>query len=134
MHLFPSLALTILLPLAVVAAPPANLDNEYDQVRAIASRDPKVKAAFEKANERLDEKIVEIDPALRGYVKGRPQTNGTPVATPKPKPRTATPHATTHTIATGDTLSTIAAHYKVPPDAFPPHATTIDYVVSAAAG
>jgi hypothetical protein len=28
----------------------------------------------------------------------------------------------------------IAEHYKVPPDAFPPHATTIDYVVAATAG
>ncbi|MFN2441815.1 MAG: hypothetical protein ABR517_03935 [Thermoanaerobaculia bacterium] len=28
----------------------------------------------------------------------------------------------------------ISAHYGVPPDAFPPHATTIDYVVAAAAG
>ncbi len=30
--------------------------------------------------------------------------------------------------------SEIASHYKVPPDAFPPHATTIDYLVAAAAG
>jgi hypothetical protein len=28
----------------------------------------------------------------------------------------------------------IAAHYKVPPDKFPPHATTLDYIVAAAAG
>ena len=28
----------------------------------------------------------------------------------------------------------IAEYYKVPPDAFPPCATTIDYVVAAAAG
>ncbi len=28
----------------------------------------------------------------------------------------------------------IAEHYKVPPDAFPPHATTLDYVVAATAG
>ncbi len=28
----------------------------------------------------------------------------------------------------------IAEHYKVPPDAFPPRATTIDYIVAAAAG
>ena len=29
--------------------------------------------------------------------------------------------------------SEIAEHYKVPTDNFPPHATTIDYVVAAAA-
>jgi hypothetical protein len=27
----------------------------------------------------------------------------------------------------------VADHYKVPPDAFPPHATTLDYIVAAAA-
>lgn len=30
--------------------------------------------------------------------------------------------------------SEVAAHYKVPPDAFPAHATTLDYVVAAAGG
>jgi hypothetical protein len=30
--------------------------------------------------------------------------------------------------------SEIAEHYKVPPDAYPPHATTLDYIVAAAAG
>lgn len=30
--------------------------------------------------------------------------------------------------------SEIAEHYKVSPDAYPPHATTLDYVVAAAAG
>ena len=28
----------------------------------------------------------------------------------------------------------IAEHYKVPPDAYPPHATTLDYIVAATAG
>ena len=28
----------------------------------------------------------------------------------------------------------IAAHYKVPPDLFPPHATTLDYIVASTAG
>ena len=28
----------------------------------------------------------------------------------------------------------VAEHYNVPPDAFPPHATTLDYIVAAAAG
>jgi hypothetical protein len=30
--------------------------------------------------------------------------------------------------------SAIAEHYKVPPDKFPAHATTIDYVVAAVGG
>ena len=28
----------------------------------------------------------------------------------------------------------VAEHYKVPPDAYPAHATTLDYVVAAAGG
>lgn len=28
----------------------------------------------------------------------------------------------------------VAKHYKVPPDAYEPHATTLDYVIAAAAG
>ncbi len=28
----------------------------------------------------------------------------------------------------------VAAHYKLPPGAFPDHATTLDYIVAAAAG
>ena len=28
----------------------------------------------------------------------------------------------------------VAQHYKVSPDAFPPHATTLDYIVAATAG
>lgn len=30
--------------------------------------------------------------------------------------------------------SEVAEHYKVPPDRFPPRATTLDYVVAAAGG
>jgi hypothetical protein len=30
--------------------------------------------------------------------------------------------------------SEVAAHYKVSPEAFPPHAATLDYVVAAAGG
>ena len=30
--------------------------------------------------------------------------------------------------------SEVAEHYEVPPDAYPPHATTLDYMVAAAAG
>ena len=30
--------------------------------------------------------------------------------------------------------SEVAEHYGVPPGAFPPHATTLDYVVAAAGG
>jgi LysM repeat protein len=110
-------------PLAALAASAQSLDEEYDQVRRIALRDPKVKGAFEKANEQLERKIVEIDPALKGYAKGKaagetPTNAGRQIRKPfvktpagSSKPPSATPG--THTIVTGDTLSTIATHYKV---------------------
>jgi hypothetical protein len=28
----------------------------------------------------------------------------------------------------------VAEHYKVPPDKYPPHATTLDYIVASTAG
>ena len=118
------LATLALLPTASFAASSTNLNHEYEQVRLIALRDPKVKAAFEEANRKLNAKIVEIDPALEGYTRGQPLTttrvNSTTSASvkskpfvPPSKPKAATAHATTHVIATGDTLSSIAAHYKI---------------------
>lgn len=94
-------------------------------MRRISLRDPKVKAAFENANQRLEAKIFEIDPALKGYAKGRssvtpatntPSADSTAHRKPFVKPSkssTATAHGSAHVIASGDTLSTIAAHYKV---------------------
>lgn len=107
-------------PLALFAESSPTRDREYEQVRKIALRDPRVKAAFENANQRLEAKIVEIDPALKGYVKG--QTTVKPMTPPpartKPsvktsQPKAATAHGNTHVIAAGDTLSSIATHYKV---------------------
>ena len=67
MHLRPNFLLSLIVPLipaAAIAAPSTNLNHEYEQVRLIALRDPKVKAAFEAANQKLEQKIVEIDPAI----------------------------------------------------------------------
>lgn len=118
------ISIIALIPTAAFSAPSAKLDKEYDQVRAIALRDPKVKSAFEEANRKLEAKIVEIDPVLKGYVKGHPNpapvknTTAQSSVKPKPfmapsKPKAATAHPTTHIIATGDTLSSIAAKYKI---------------------
>ena len=112
--------IAILIPAAAFAAPTPNLSHEYEQVRLIALRDPKVKAAFEDANKRLETKIVEIDPALKGFTKGQPLTttriNSTTAIPVKPKPFVPPPKpkaATAHVIATEDTLSSIAAKYKI---------------------
>ena len=123
MHRRASFLVTVfsLSPLAIFAAPTANLDKEYDQVRAIVLRDPKVRAGFDQAHERLEAKIVEIDPALKGYVKGRatalPVNRSTkaaaaPLRKPFVKPTPGTARRSTHIIATGDTLSTVAARYR----------------------
>jgi LysM repeat protein len=110
-------------PLGIAASPAGALDREYEQVRKIAMRDPKVRAAFEKANERLDAKIVEIDPSLKGYKAPEatpPAKAGakTGVASPRKQPSAARPAAgtksrNTHVIAAGDTFSSIAARYKI---------------------
>ena len=95
-------------------------EQEYLQARKIAMKDARVQAAFDKANEKLDERIVEIDPSLKPYVEKRKSTGAAsaknPATTtakhtaPARKPAAA---ATTHVVAKGESLSTIAAHYKV---------------------
>ncbi len=46
----------------------AEMAREYEQVRKIALRDPKVRSAYATADRRLEEKILQVDPVLRGYV------------------------------------------------------------------
>jgi len=64
---------------SVAFAAGGDLAQEYDQVRKIALRDPRVKEGFDRANERLTQKIVELDPALKGYAAGH--AGQTPPAT-----------------------------------------------------
>jgi LysM repeat protein len=109
--------------MATVSSASSALDKEYEQVRKIAMRDPKVRAAFEKANERLEAKIVEIDPSLKGYKTPTATPPArvpakTDVAAPRKQPAPAKPapqvkSQNTHVIAAGDTFSSIAARYKV---------------------
>lgn len=124
--------LTLPLVSTSFAAPSqADLAREYDQVKRIAQRDPKVRAAYEAADRKLADKIVEIDPALKGYVPGKPFTpepapkpavaakpTPAPAAKPQPKPaapapKKAAPSSREHVIAKGETLGSIAAKYKV---------------------
>lgn len=108
--------------------------REYDQVRTIALRDPKVQKAFEKANAQLEAKILEIDAALESYVKAR-KPGAVPGAAPSagfvaPTPSYAGPvlkplikpgesrgdlqRSKSHVLATGETLGAVAARYRVP--------------------
>ena len=102
-------------PLALSAAPSGSQEQEYQQVRKIALRDPKVRAAYEEADERLEAKIAQIDPALKPYVKTRRPGSAQPAPPKDTKPVTAknkTPGAT-HVVAKGETLGSIAGRYGV---------------------
>ncbi len=126
---------SLLLPHGLHAAAPADLEKEYEQVRRIALRDPRVQSAYRDADRRLDAKIVQIDPALAGFVNAKQASReGTPpakpalkaakqpapkpfvTAKPAPKPALAAPvarKAPTHTVASGETLGGIAAKHHV---------------------
>ena len=106
------------LPLSVHAA---NLASEYEQVRKIALRDPKVRAAYEAADRKLAERIGEIDPTLKGYKPGQPAPKAKapapkpavkPAPTPKPAPAPKIRGAK-HKVAPGETLESIAAKYRI---------------------
>jgi len=124
---FVSLAITLLLipsvhPIHAATSSQADLDREYSQVRKIALKDPRVQEAFAKANDRLDQKIIEIDPSLKPIVErhAKAAQAPTPVAVQTKIPKTEShpsasvpPGGREHVVAKGDTLSSIAAHYKV---------------------
>ena len=94
----------------IPAAQGGDLAQEYDQVRKIALKDPKVRAAFDRANEKLNRRIIEIDPALKPFVEG--QRGGK-----KPKELANLPRrpvsGASHIVAKGETLTSIAKRYKV---------------------
>lgn len=109
-----------LLPLAILAFPrllPAldSVEAEYQQVRRIAMRDAKVSAAFAAAEQRLDAKVVQIDPALAAYVEAKKHAKPEPAAARKTtaKPAAAPVHGVAHVVAPGETLGVIAAKYGV---------------------
>lgn len=118
------LSLAVLsLPISLQAAS-ADRSSDYEQVRKIAARDPKVRAAYEAADRKLEARIVEIDPTLKGYKPGSPQpakkTAAAPAAkaqptrkaTPAPAPAPAK-RSVTHVVGKGETLGGIANRYGV---------------------
>ena len=116
-RLFPITAiLATMLPASLHAAS-AELEAEYSQVRKIAMKDPGVRAAYAKAEAKLDAKMIEIDPALRPLVeKGGPATTArAPISrtTAKKPARKAAASQSQYTVAKGDTLTSIAARYRV---------------------
>ena len=118
-RLFPIAAiLATMLPASLHAAS-AELEAEYSQVRKIAMKDAGVRSAYAKADAKLDAKMIEIDPALRPLVE-----RGGPAPAPRaaakrvaagttPKQPARKPIASRYTVAKGDTLTSIAARYRV---------------------
>jgi len=99
-----------------------DLNQEYQQVRKIALKDPRVQDAFAKANERLNERILEIDPSLKPIVdrEERAPAPSPAVAQPRRVPFLQRPAAPAvaqqgreHVVVTGETLDSIARHYRV---------------------
>jgi LysM repeat protein len=127
---FPSLLAAALLAAPVVAS--AEQPRDYDAVRRIALRDPKVQDAFARANQRLDERIVQIDPSQAAFVRTHPSGRSASAAAEPKKPEAKKPEAKkpearkapapapsaaqkTHTVKAGETLSSISAQYGVSP-------------------
>ncbi len=84
-----------------------DLTEEYNQARKIALKDPKVRAAFKRANDELDKRIMEIDPSLKPFVEkqsGHGQEGG-PMKKPVAK--------TIHVVVKGETLTSIARRYRL---------------------
>ncbi len=116
--LFSFLALLVA-PMALHAAPASTQEQEYEQMRKVALRDPKVRAAYAEADRKLEAKILQIDPALAPYLRQR--TGGsttTATAKPAPAPRPASapaahPFQHAHVVVKGDTLGSIALKYGV---------------------
>ena len=108
---------------AVSGAPAVATEKEYQQVRTIALRDPKVLDAYRDADRKLEEKMIRIDPALESYIRGRrsgkvsaPPAKPTPTATKpfaKPTPAKAEAPKQTYTVTAGETLASIAGKYGV---------------------
>ena len=97
------------MPGALSAAAAASQEQEYQQVRKIALRDPKVRAAYEDADRRLEARIVQIDPALKTYAA----TRRPGVAQPVPATHEKAAPGATHIVAKGETLGVIASRYGV---------------------
>jgi nucleoid-associated protein YgaU len=118
-HFFLPLVAVLLISPALDAAAAGSLEQEYQQVRKIALRDPKVRAAYDEADRKLDAKILQIDPALADYLHHR-STPTAETASTEPKPAAhskpvSVPEGSgaTHTVKKGETLGAIAAHYGV---------------------
>src|ERR1700677_1481511 len=87
--------------------------QEYIQARKIALKDPKVQAAYAKADEKLDDRIIGINPSFKPYVEKRrgkvtaktsPATTVKQPVTENKTPAASADSADTHLVTKGETL------------------------------
>jgi hypothetical protein len=97
----------------VVAAKGSDLALEYEQVKKIALKDPKVRAAFDRANEMLDKRMIQIYPALKPYIEAQRARIKRSERAAKSAPALQSTAGRTHIVAKGETLTSIARRYKV---------------------
>ncbi len=135
---FLRITLGVLCSASLVLGADPDLEREYEQVRKIALRDAKVRAAFDAAEKKLEAKILEIDPELKRYLESRriaqeptqttkretPKTGWFSIFRSKSKTESATPPRVggfqpvesgpelKHEVVPGDTLSSIAVRYQ----------------------
>jgi LysM domain len=100
--------------ISVPSALASNLEQEYDQVKKIAMKDPGVRAAFARAHEKLNRRILEIDPSLKPFVeaKGVKKKPGQSVGTSS-QTISRSLASGVHIVAKGETLTSLARRYKV---------------------
>jgi hypothetical protein len=90
----------------IAAARGSDLPQEYNQVRTIALKDPKVRAAFARANEELEKRIIEIDPTLKPFIEKQHGAK-------KQTERARKSPAKIHIVTKGETLTSLSRRYKV---------------------
>jgi LysM domain len=97
----------------------SDLEQEYQQVKRIAMKDPKVRAAFDRAYDRLNKRIIEIDPALKPFIEAQ-NAKQKPKQPSKisPRGRSRSSVGVTHIVTQGETLTSIAKRYKVSVNSF----------------
>ncbi len=87
---------------------------EYDQVKKIAMKDPGVQAAFARAHEKLNKRILEIDPSLKPFVDARGVKRKPSDGVRKPARKISGSSASSvHVVAKGETLTSLSRRYKV---------------------
>lgn len=98
---------------SVAAAQGSDLALEYEQVKKIALKDPKVRAAFDRADQMLDRRMIQIYPGLKPFIEAQRAKAKRSEKAAKSAPAQGSAAGRTHIVAKGETLTSIARRYKL---------------------